>query len=142
MNLYYISIVLVIVCNLTYHIAQKATPQGINPIVALTATYATALVFTVLLLFIYPSKTDISESFKQVNWASYLLGFAIVGLELGFLMAYRAGWNVSTAALYSQVIVSVLLIPIGIMLFKEGINLRNALGILFSIVGVILMSSK
>lgn len=142
MNLYYISIVLVIVCNVTYHLSQKAMPQNINPIAALVVTYATALVFSVVLLFVFPFKSNPLQSLKDANWASYLLGFAVVGLEAGFLLAYRSGWNVSTASLYSQVIVSVLLIPVGIILFKEGISLKTVLGIGFSIVGVVLMSGK
>jgi uncharacterized membrane protein len=142
MNLYYFSMVLVVICNVAYHLSQKAMPEGINPVVALIATYGTALVFSGLLLFVYPSKTSLIESFKQVNWASYVLGFAVVGLEVGFLLAYRAGWNVSTAALYSQVIVALLLIPVGIFVFKDVISLKNAFGIILSIIGVALMSVK
>jgi drug/metabolite transporter (DMT)-like permease len=63
-----------------------------------------------------------------------------VFLELGFLLVYRAGWNVSVAALTAYVAVAVLLIPVGILLFKENISFLKVLGILFCVLGLILIN--
>lgn len=142
MSLYYFSIFLVIISNVVYHLCQKSTPGTINPMVALTVTYASALVFSVIGLSLYPSEAGILESFKKINWASVVLGLGILGLELGFLLAYRAGWNISLAGLYANVIVALLLIPIGIVFFKEHISVTKAIGIVLSLAGIVFISMK
>lgn len=142
MKFYYISIVLVIASNVIYHISQKSVPQSVNPMVALIVTYASALFFSIAAAFIFPGQDSIQSSFKSINWASFLLGFAIVGLEAGFLLAYRAGWNISTAGLYANVIVAILLIPVGILFYREHLSTVNVVGILLSILGLVLITKK
>ena len=68
------------------------------------------------------------------------LAFTLVGLEVGFLLAYRAGWTISLAGLFSNATVSVLLLPVGLMLFKDRLSGVNALGVLVAIVGLVLMN--
>ncbi len=142
MKFYYLSILIVIISNTLYHLSQKGTPGSINPMVALTITYGTALVISVIGLFVYPSEVGIMESFRKLNWASFALGISVVGLELGFLLAYRAGWNISLAGLYTNVIVALILIPIGIVFFKDQISVTKAVGIALSIAGIIFISLK
>jgi hypothetical protein len=75
-----------------------------------------------------------------VNWASFALGLIVVSLELGFLLAYRAGWKVSAAAVYSNVAVGLLLLPIGVWLYRESLTISNGFGIVLAVVGLVLMS--
>ena len=96
------ALALTIISNTLYHLFQKATSPDVNPALALALTYGVAMVFCLLLLPFIPLKTDLGQSLRQINWASYALGIAIVGLELGFLLAYRAGWDLSVAALVSR----------------------------------------
>lgn len=142
MSLYYISMVMIILSNILYHLSSKSIPAKVNPIVPLIATYSTALFLSLAILFVFPSNEGRFQSFKEVNWASYTLGFSIVALEMGFLLAYRSGWNVSLAALVAQVVVSLLLIPIGIFFFREHLSLKNVVGIVLSIIGIIFISQK
>lgn len=81
-------------------------------------------------------------SVRKVNWASFTLAIAIVGLELGYLLAYRAGWEVSLAALVSNVIFTVLVIPIGLLWMQETLSLVNVIGILLCIGGLVLVNLK
>ncbi len=69
------------------------------------------------------------ESVKTANMASVILGCAVVGLELGFLLAYRSGWNISSASLVSNTLVALLLIPIGLVMYKESITLNTMIGV-------------
>lgn len=142
MSLYYLSITLVILSNVFYHLFQKTIPADVNPIVSLIFTYGTALLASIIFFFIYPSKEGIAASFKHVHWASFTLGLAVVGLEIGFLLAYRAGWNISLAALFANVILAILLIPIGLLFYKESLSITNAVGIALSIIGIILIAHK
>lgn len=140
--LYYIGILLIVVSNVFYHIIQKLTPPNINPIFSLIITYLTAAVFCLILLPFYPNKESLLDSFKKLNWASFALGVSIIGLELGFLLAYRAGWNISLAQFYSTVLVTLLLVPIGILFFHEKLTLINLIGMLLCFSGFILINYK
>ncbi|WHH58855.1 hypothetical protein [Petroclostridium sp. X23] len=142
MFFYVISITLVIVSNLFYQLIQKLTPHNVNPMVAMIITYMTATITCFIALGLFPMKENFIDAFRRLNWTSYALGVAIVGLEIGFLLAYRSGWNISYTGLFANVIVALILIPIGIMIFKENITIINKLGIFLCIVGLIAMSHK
>lgn len=123
-----------------YHVILKFTPANVNPALSLAVTYTIAVVLCLALLFFFPLKEDIASALKQLNWASFALAFALVGLEVGFLLAYRTGWNISTAALVVNVLVTVLLVPIGVLLFRERLSLVNVGGILFCAVGLVMVN--
>jgi multidrug transporter EmrE-like cation transporter len=67
---------------------------------------------------------------------------AIVGLEVGFMLAYRAGWNITLAGLVSSTTVSLLLIPVGLLFFRESLTAVNALGIALCLAGLVLVNYK
>lgn len=133
--------VLIVICSLImYHISQKNIPSGANPFFVLMAIYAIALTISSVLFFAMPKGNGIGEATSHTNWAVFLLAFSIVGLEIGYLLAYRYGWNVSTAALLSNTCATMLLVPIGLLFFKETHSLVNYAGIALCIVGIIMMN--
>lgn len=142
MGLYIFSIALAIIANVFYHIIQKSTPGDINPVLTLMVTYITAALTCLAILPFYPGREEIAASFKKLNWTSFSLGVAIVGLELGFILAYRAGWNITTAGVFANVTVALVLIPVGITVFKEHLTLVNSCGILLCILGLALIAKK
>jgi uncharacterized membrane protein len=142
MLLFYFSITLTIISNALYHVFQKLTPTNVNPMLALAVTYITATVICLLLLPFYPLSSNLIDSLRQLNWASFALAFAIIGLELGFLLAYRAGWNISLGAIVSNVAVTVVLVPVGLLFFKERISPLNLIGIVVCILGLLMVNQK
>lgn len=76
------------------------------------------------------------------NWTSIALGLAIVGLETGFLLAYRAGGNISYSGIFSNVAAMLILLPIGLIFFKEVLTIKNVLGIILCLAGLVLLQSK
>ena len=68
------------------------------------ATYGVGFVFSMAVLAVSEPR-GIGGGLKELNWASYALGLVVVLLEVGFLLAYRAGWKISLAAVYSNVAV-------------------------------------
>lgn len=139
---YYLTIVLTVISNVFYHIFLKLTPGNVNPIISLTATYATAMAATLLIYPFYPNQSAILANIKSLNWASYALGLAIVGLEIGFILAYRLGWQVSLAGIISNISVAILLIPVGLLLFRETLSLINIIGLIFCLVGLVLVNYR
>lgn len=140
--IYYIPIIITIVANVLYHILQKSTPSGVNPFISLTATYVTAAILCLTLAPLYSSGEGLVASFKALNWVSYALGAAIIGLEIGFLLAYRADWDISKAALISNSAVTLLLIPIGLLFFRERITFVNIAGIALCVTGLLMINQK
>lgn len=143
MTLYYFSVGLAILSNVLYHICQKLTPNNANPALALTVTYGVSVGLCIVLLWVfYPLKTGLRQALGELNWASLALGISLVGLELGFLLAYRAGWNISLAAIAVNAAVTLLLIPVGLAFFKEKLSLVNVAGIVFCVLGLIMINVK
>jgi drug/metabolite transporter (DMT)-like permease len=142
MFLFYFSITLAIASSALYHFSQKATPTDVNPAVSILVTYVVAFFLTLSLLLFLPPKNGLLAEVRQLNWASYLLAFSIVGLEVGFLLVYRAGWNVGIAAVLSNVVASLLLVPIALLVFKQQLSWVNILGILVCLAGLVMLNWK
>jgi len=138
--MFWIVIFLTILSNVFYHIIQKVTPQQANPVLSLAISYLIAGLICFALLPVFPMREGLSEALKQLNWTTVALAFTLVGLEVGFLLAYRAGWAISLAGLFSNATVSVLLLPVGYILFKDRLSGTNMVGVLVAIVGLVLMN--
>ena len=142
MTLFYASISLALLSSVLYHVFQKATSSAVNPAIGLMVTYAVAFGLSALLLLIYPLKSTVVAALRQVNWASVALAFSILGLELGFLLAYRAGWNISVAAIAANAAAGLALLPTGTLLFRERPSIVNLVGVFVCIVGLIMVSVR
>lgn len=138
--MYVLSILIIVASNIVYNICQKSTPQTANPFAALLVTYLTAGVITVIAFFFYKTDKGFFQSFADLNWTSIVLGIAILGLEFGYLLAYRAGWNISVGSLVANILLALMLIPIGVLFFKESFELHKILGVAFCIVGLLLIN--
>lgn len=139
-SLYVISIVLAVVANVLYHIFQKSITSDSNPLASLVATYVVALVLSLAAYPFFSGGTSLATAFRKLGWASYALGVAIILLELGFLLAYRAEWKISLAALYANVAVALVLLPIGLLFFREGFTLERGIGFVLCLSGLFLLS--
>ena len=140
MFIYVFSIVLIVGSNILYNICQKATPDKANPFSALIITYLTSTVLTVIALLFYRTDKGFFKSFEDLNWTSIALGVSIIGLELGYLLAYRAGWKISLGSLVANISLAVLLIPIGILFYHEEFGINKVFGAVFCIIGLILIN--
>ena len=128
MFMYVFSIALIVASNILYNVCQKSTPQKANPFSALLLTYLVAGILTVIAFYLSKPEKTLFQSFKGLNWTSPVLGIAIVGLEFGYIMAYRAGWNISVGSLVANILLALALIPIGIIFYQEGFGLHKILG--------------
>jgi drug/metabolite transporter (DMT)-like permease len=139
MPLFWLSIVLVVLTNLVYHLAQKSIPRDVHPLVSVFASYAIALVTTLCLFPFFPVRPSLGAAVRQLRWSTVAVGISIVGIEVGFLLAYRAGWRISLGSTATAAAVAVLLIPAGLFLFGERLSLANVAGIALCIAGLSLI---
>lgn len=142
MFIYYFSISLAILSSALYHFTAKSTPANVNFSVSLLVTYAVAFGVTLVTLFFLPIQNSLTFELKQLNWASILLAVAIVGIEFGFLLVYRSGWNLGLAAVLVNVAASLLLVPVAVFFLKDRLNWINIAGILVCLTGLIMLNWK
>ncbi|MBL8171143.1 MAG: EamA family transporter [Acidobacteria bacterium] len=125
-----------------YHVSQKAVPKNFNPFVAVLSAYLVGVVLCLIALRLDTSGPSLTASLKELNWAVILLGVAALTIEIGFLLAYRAGWNMGEASALSNVTVALALIPIGWLLFKEQLSLRGVIGVACCLLGLYLLAKR
>jgi len=142
MFLFYFSIALTIGSSALYHFTQKQIPSGVNPAVSVIVTYVVSLILCFILLFFLPPENGFISGLKQLNWASYVLALSLVGLEVGFLLVYRSGWNIGIAAVLVNVVASLILVPVAIFYFKDKLSPVNIFGILVCLAGLVMLNWK
>jgi drug/metabolite transporter (DMT)-like permease len=131
-----------VVSTFGYHVVIKLTPGTVNPLVSLAVTYATVTVLFSLAAVLAPDGASLRESVRQVNWTALALAAMIIGLDLGFLLLYRSGFDVSLGQIVTQSAAAVLLIAVGVAVFRERLTLANLAGIALCIAGLWLISRR
>lgn len=133
-------ILLILLSNTVYNVCTKSTPGNVNAFGALMITYAVATIFTAVIFVFLVKPENVFIELSHVNWTSVVLGMVIVGLELGYIFAYRAGWKVSSASLVANIGLAIVLIFVGAVLYGENITLKQVMGILICCVGLFLIN--
>lgn len=113
-------IVLVILSNIVYQICAKSVPEGINPFASLTITYFIGAIASALLFFMLGNDDNLLKEYSKLNWAPFVLGIVIVGLEAGWIYAYKAGWQVSTGFIVQSAFLAVGLLIVGYIIYHES----------------------
>ena len=131
-----------IACTVGYHLVLKLTPAGVNPLLSLLVTYALVTVLFGALLVASPGGFEWRQETRQLNWTAIALAVAIVGLDLAFLFLYRSGFEVSLGALVTQSSAAMLLLVVGVAVFREKISLANSAGIVLCLVGLWLVNRR
>jgi uncharacterized membrane protein len=131
-----------IACTVGYHLVLKLTPAGVNPLLSLMVTYALVTVLFGALLVASPGGFEWRQEARQLNWTAIALAVAIVGLDLAFLFLYRSGFEVSLGALVTQSSAAMLLLVVGVAVFREKLSLANAAGIVLCLTGLWLVNRR
>ena len=129
-------IALAILSNVLYHICAKSVPEGINPLASLTVTYLVAAAASAVLYGVMNRGGNLFKEYGRLNWAPFVLGIVIIGLEVGFIYAYKAGWQVSTAAVVQSTFLAVVLIFTGYLLYQESLTWNKLAGIAICLAGI------
>ena len=133
---------LVVLSNVFYQICAKSVPDRMNPFASLTITYVTGAVASLLLYFALNKNGNLLQEYHKTNWAPFVLGLVIVGLEVGYIYAFKAGWPVSTAQIVQAAVLAVLLIFVGYLLYKEAITWNKIVGVVVCLAGLGLINMK
>ena len=129
-------IALVVLSNIIYQVCAKSVPKEMNTMATMTITYLVGAVCSAIVFFLTNKDSNLLQEFKKLNFAPFLLGISVVGLEVGFIYAYKNGWAVSTASIVQSAFLSVALIIVGALLYHETITASKVIGILICLVGL------
>jgi drug/metabolite transporter (DMT)-like permease len=138
----YMAMSMAIVSVTFYQVLQKEIAPSVNPFTSLIITYLVALLISLVFWIAFPTGHSLMESIKSANYASYLLGLCIIGIELGFLLIYRAGWKIGVANIFSSSVSAVLLIFVGMAVYREHLSIVKLVGIALCIAGLMLLNQK
>ena len=135
-------IALVVLSNTLYQICAKSVPEGMNPLASLTVTYLIGAVVSCVMYYILNRDANLFREIRLTNWAPVVLGIVVVGLEVGFIYAFRAGWQVSVTQIVSSAVVAVILIFVGYLLYHEAITWNKIVGIIICLAGLVLINYR
>lgn len=135
-------IALVVLSNTVYQICSKNIPGNVSPFASLTITYLVGAFFSMIMYLFTEKNHNIMKELGQMNWAPYALGLVIVGLEVGFIYAYKAGWQVSMASVVQSSFLAIALVIVGALLYHEALTWNKLLGIAICMVGLVFMNLK
>lgn len=136
----FLPIAIIVVAQTIYNLCNHATPSNANPFAAIFSTYIIAGSLSLILLLATTRGQNVMEQFRHLNWARVGLGFGIVMLDYGFIIAFRAGWSVSTCALVSNLILAVVLFAIGVIFYHDAFSLKKVLGLVVCMFGLYLVN--
>lgn len=133
-------ILMVILANTFYNICMKSMPSDVNPFGALMITYLVAAIISGVIFVFMVSPDNAGAEIAKINWTSVILALAIVGLEVGYVFVYRAGWAVNAASVVANIGLACVLIVVGYFLYRENMSFNQILGIIVCMVGLILIN--
>ena len=133
-------IALVIISNIIYQICAKGVPKDMDAMASMTATYLVGAVCSAVMFFIMNKGGSLLHEYTKINWAPILLGISVVGLEVGYIYAYKNGWAVSTLSIVQSAFLAVALIAVGALLYHEAITANKIIGIVVCLVGLYLIN--
>lgn len=107
-----------------------------DPFASLTVTYGVSMIFSLVLHYVLGTKTNLIGEYHKLNWAPFVLGMVIIGLEVGFIYAYRVGWKVNSAQVVSSSFLAIVLMAVGYFIYKEEITATKIIGMAICLIGL------
>ena len=134
--------VLLVISNVIYQICAKSVPAKINPFASLIVTYLVAAAASTVFYFVLGSEGNLMREYEKLNLAPFVLGIAIIGLEAGWIYAYKAGWQVSTGFIVQSAFLAIALLFVGYFLYHESLPWNKLIGIAICLRGLVFINYK
>ena len=133
-------LLLIVGSNTLYHICAKSMPEEAHTFGALTVTYLIGAALSAVVFITSVRPANVLTELHKLNWAPFVLGLAIVGLEAGNVFLYRAGWKISVGSVVGNISLAVVLLFVGYFLFREQITVRQLIGVAVCALGLFLIT--
>jgi multidrug transporter EmrE-like cation transporter len=136
------ALAIAVVGQVLYHVMQKMVSHGAHPVLSLLAFYALAAVMSLPLFWLYPLNVSVAQGLRQLNPAVVGVAVSIVLIELGFLLAYRAGGSLQSSYFTSAAVTTCVLVLIGAVAYAERLDMPKIAGLLLCLCGIWLLSRQ
>lgn len=136
--MYVLAFILAITGSVVYHLSIKYVPNGVNPFLSLSLSYGIALLLCLPGIYLYEG----GRSLQILNWSVAGVALGILGIEVGFLLLYRAGGHLGVSSLLTNAASTLLLLPIGLLFFREAFSVTRLMGMVVTLGGLWLMMPR
>ncbi len=109
---------------------------------ALTVTYLVSAGATAILYIVLNRGGSLIKEYGKLNWSPFVFGIVLVGLETGWIYAYKAGWQVSTASIVQSAFLAAALMFVGYWIYREALTWNKILGVAICMVGLVFINYK
>ena len=133
-------VILIVLSNVCYQISTKSVPDGLNPYASLLVTYLVGAAICVILYYALGNRGNLLQECTKVNWSAFALGLAIVGLEVGYVYAYQAGWSVSILPTVQAAFLAIVLVGVGFLVYREAITANRIVGLAVCLAGLYILN--
>ena len=133
-----------------YHLGQKLVPPTAHPMAVLMAAYAVAFTVSAVALPCFQPAGQVAPwraAFTGMATGpgvrvALVLGLGVLLIEVGFLLAYRAGGSLQSANVIVNGGAALVLVPIAIGVFKEAFSPLKAMGVLLVLAGLLVLTRR
>ncbi|MBQ3431176.1 MAG: hypothetical protein IJG23_00160 [Clostridia bacterium] len=133
-------VAIIVISNIVYNVCAKSMPGETNVFAGLTVTYLVAAAVSFITFFISARGKHIFSEFGKLNWTNFVFGVVIIGLEIGYIIAYRNGWQMNKLSVTANITLAVALIFVSLIFYKESITLKQIAGIIMCGGGLVLIN--
>lgn len=137
--LYYFPIAFIVLANVLYDISAKKFPAEINAQAGMAIYYVVAALISVVLFYLTSENKNFLKELKKINKATFSLALGCTGLDFGYILAFRAGWEISFASLVCNILIAVSLIFVGVIFYREVLTKKHVAGIALCLIGFVLI---
>ncbi len=122
------------------HFLLKIVPAGANSGATLVVAYIVASLACLAAFPFLTPDTSLKAGMGTVPWHAYAMGAAIACCEIGVLLSYRAGWPVGSTGVSISATMTLILLPVGVIVFGEALTLTRVGGIAMTLGGLYLLA--
>lgn len=133
---YIAPVALIVIANVLYQICAKGIPKDMDIMASMFVTYLVGAICSLVMFFLMNRDTSLANELVKTNYAPVLLGACVVGLEVGFIYAYKVGWAVSTLSIVQSAFLAGALLLVGAALYHEVITINKIIGAAIILIGL------
>ena len=138
--LYYLPVLFIVLSNVLYDISAKSFSKGINVFAGMAIYYLVAVVVSLVLFYLTSENKNLLKELKKINWATFSLALGCTGADIGYILVFRSGWDISFGSLVCNILIAISLLFIGVIFYREYINIKHVAGILLCLIGFVLIT--
>jgi drug/metabolite transporter (DMT)-like permease len=132
-----VPVIMIIGGGVLYHLSQKATPAGLDPFLTLGISFGLAALGC--LGWFVGRQGLATPQLHRINWTAIALAAALVLIESGYLIGYRAGLRLNLTSFVCNTLIALVLLAVGTFYYGETFSLRTGSGMVLCVAGLLLL---